>query len=140
MTNFSIPEHWLELNPELAQLKHKSARLDRPARKVTDDYDSQLERDYSDHLLSRGLWYRRLTKHDGLLFHLADDLDYTPDYIFIDERGRLCLAEVKGNKKQKNARDSRTRWKAAAERWPCFRWLWIERKADGQWVEQVYAE
>lgn len=100
--------------------------------RVSDGFDSQLERDYADELSARGVkWHLH-----GLKFSLGMGVWYTPDFDFVDADGVTVIVELKGHKQQKNARDSRTRWKVAAAYYPQFRWQWVERKA-GRWITET---
>ncbi|MBN1348395.1 hypothetical protein JXJ21_03235 [candidate division KSB1 bacterium] len=45
---------------------------------------------------------------------------YTPDFIYWLSDGRVVLVEVKGSKKQKGYRDSRTRQRVATGLFPLF--------------------
>ncbi len=120
----------LALNPELAG---RTAYRVRPERviKLADGYDSQLERDWNVELHTRVLEVRP----HGWTFHLPGGVDYTPDFIAWDYLGHITVYEVKGDLKQKNARDSRTRFKIAAGLYPCLTFIWVTRDRNGRWIE-----
>ena len=122
----------LALNPELRSARHVTYKQ-KPERLLIDDgYDSQLERDFGLELRTRG---GRVQLH-GWTFHLPGGVDYTPDFI-VDDAGQLSVYEVKGNLKQKNARDSRTRFKIAAGLYPALRFVWVTRDRRGAWHETI---
>lgn len=139
--NFS--DDVLKLNPGLAQSAAYRVKAERVI-KLTDGFDSQLERDYASELNSLGYTVMR----EGWTFHLPGGVDYTPDFVawmsesigyhtglrLIGNR-KIFVYEVKGNLKQKNARDSRTRFKIAAGLYPCFTFVWVTRNAAGHWIE-----
>lgn len=55
--------------------------------------------------------------------------EYTPDFLFVDaETLVVTLVEVKGSWRAKNARDSRTKLRAAAARYWFFGWLALSVK------------
>ena len=146
----------LKLNPELVvggvAYQVKSERV----LKLTDGFDSQLERDFDIELRARG-W---TVRPHGWTFHLPGDVNFTPDFIAWSEkdmyirfyysvgkrqssacrsiRGPLVY-EVKGSNQAKNARDSRTRFKIAAGLYPCFTFVWVTRDQAGRWIEKVAA-
>ena len=136
----------LKLNPELAGSVAYRVKAERVL-KLTDGFDSQLERDFNDELTARVQWDVR---PHGITFHLPGGVDYTPDFVAWDTptirhnktvtligNSTVRVYEVKGDLKQKNARDSRTRFKIAAGLYPCFTFVWVQRDRSGQWVEQV---
>lgn len=133
----------LKLNPELAQATAYRVKAERVL-KLGDGFDSQLERDFNAELLARGCTVRR----EGWTFHLPGGVDYTPDFVAWETPGvryhtgvnllgdlAVTIYEVKGDLKQKNARDSRTRFKIAAGLYPCFTFVWVTRNTRGQWRE-----
>lgn len=124
------------LNPDLADIIYQ----DRPERLVrqradrTVAHDSSLERDFDLELTALG-WPHLL---HPFTFHLPGGVDYTPDFIaFPPHDGQPIVYEVKGNMKQKNARDSYTRFRIAAglHRWATF--AWVTRDASGQWSIKI---
>lgn len=127
----------LDRNPEFAALLEKHAayrvKADQPV-KATDGYDSQLERDYAAELIARGLGY---VAHPFTV-HLPGGVDYTPDFITWEYSAGMVISliECKGSMRQRNARDSWTRFRIAAGLFPCFRWTWVQR-GRGQWSEKV---
>ncbi len=128
----------LALNPGLAAEARgvRVAYRAKPERLLIDDgFDSQLERDWCDELRARGYEVRP----HGWTFHLPGSVDYTPDFIAWGMDGQMSIYEVKGNLRQKNARDSRTRFKIAAGLYPSFRFVWVTRDRAGAWHEVRYA-
>ena len=119
----------LKLNPELAGKSLLSLNLKRPR---SDQFRSQLEADYAAELTARGLHWL----YEPVTFHLPGGVSYTPDFVVIDHP--LTFIEVKGSMRQKNARDSRTRFKICSGLWPAFRWEWVTR-FDGCWNESEYS-
>jgi hypothetical protein len=133
--NFS--DDVLKLNPALAGVKSVTYRQKREHWHEPDDFDSQLERDWCVELMARGYEVRP----HGWTFHLPGGVDYTPDEIAwswsVDNK-MINVYEVKGDMRQKNARDSRTRFRIAAGLYPCFRWVWVTRSRAGEWIQKVY--
>lgn len=122
----------LKLNPDLAQSAAYRVNAER-AIKLGDGFDSQLERDFFEELMARP--YAEVRPH-GFTFHLPGGVAYTPDFIaWVRHMETVRVYEVKGDLKQKNARDSRTRFKIAAGLYPCFTFVWVTRNAKGQWIE-----
>jgi hypothetical protein len=122
----------LDLNPELHTARHVTYKA-KPERLLIDDgYDSQLERDFGLELRARG---GQVQLH-GWTFHLPGGVDYTPDFIETNA-DRTIVYEVKGDLKQKNARDSRTRFKFAAGLYPALRFVWVTRDRRGEWHETL---
>jgi hypothetical protein len=72
--------------------------------------------------------------------HLTEQLDYTPDFAVQFPDGRTQVEEVKGHLEMKNVRDSITRLKMAADRFPTWTWIltigpktrWTERYIGGR--------
>jgi len=128
-------EDVLKLNPELQQSVTYHAKPERVARlKSADQHDSHLERDFDQELVARA-WPHRL--HPFTL-HLPGGVDYTPDFIAWPGGWQSpIIYEVKGSLQQKNARDSRTRFKVAAGLHPWARFVWVTRK-QGRWVETIF--
>lgn len=123
-----------KLNPDLAGAQAVTYRQ-RPERwhGAPDGFDSDLEREWNVELHARGLEVRP----HGLTFHLPGGVDYTPDSIaWHPYQQDVRVYEVKGNLRQKNARDSRTRFKIAAGLYPCFTWIWVTRDRAGRWIEK----
>jgi hypothetical protein len=108
---------------------------------LDDGFDSDLERDFYVELRARGyLKVMRCNKKDsGWTIHLPGSVDYTPDFIAWHEfQNDVRVYEVKGSDEQKNARDSRTRFRIAAGLFPCFVWVWVTRTQAGRWIEKEY--
>ncbi len=55
---------------------------------------------------------------------------YMPDFIYWLDDGRIIIVEVKGSKKQRGYRDSRTRQSVASGLYPCF--VFVEALATGR--------
>ena len=125
MPKLSMSDDVLKLNPELAGKAPLSLNRKRPR---SDQFRSQLEADYAAELTARGLHWL----YEPVTFHLPGGVGYTPDFAILDHP--LTFVEVKGSMRQKNARDSRTRFKVCAGLWPAFRWKWVTR-VDGYWHE-----
>ncbi len=83
-----------------------------------------------------------LTEYEPLRFSVGGGW-YTPDFLHILQDGRIVLVEVKGSRYQPSYRASRTKLKAAAEKFPYFYWLQATRDARGKekvWrIEQIGA-
>ena len=133
MINLPMSDDVRKLNPELSgkpvTYRQKPERLHLAG---GDGFDSDLERAWDAELRARGLEVRP----HGFTFHLPGGVDYTPDSIAWALYGLPRVYEVKGNMRQKNARDSRTRFKVAAGLYPCFEWIWVTRSRSGAWIER----
>lgn len=71
-----------------------------------------------------------LVLYEPLTFNLPGG-SYTPDFMQILESGRIVFTEIKGSVKQKNARDSISKLRAAAAVYPFFSFVLAE-KDDSQ--------
>lgn len=60
---------------------------------------------------------------------------YTPDFLHILGDGSIMIVETKGNIRMKNARDSRTKFRAAAEVFAFFSFVWVEMIPDSNDVK-----
>jgi len=117
----TVSDDVLRLNPELESARPISLNGRR-------EYKSKLEVDYAAELTARGLHWM----YEPVTFHLPGGVSYTPDFVILDHP--MTFIEVKGSMHQKNARDSRTRFKICAGLWPAFRWQWVTR-VSGYWHE-----
>ena len=61
---------------------------------------------------------------------------YTPDFEAWLEDGTTVYVEVKGSKRQKGYRDSRSKLRAAAEVYPMFTWIQVV-ESEGWTVEVI---
>lgn len=106
------------------------------------DYDSQLEADRHRYWGLQQLCGGDIAGviHHPFTLHLTPELDYTPDLLILFNDGRVQVEETKGHLKMKNARDSITRLKMAADRFPTWTWIlvtgprtrWTERYIGGR--------
>lgn len=101
-----------------------------------DAYDSKLEACRADYLFKLQLAkdVRRVVHHPFTV-HLSEKRSYTPDNLIEWKDSRITIEEVKGNIKQKNARDSITRLHLAAAKLPMFDWR-LTMRIRGQWEER----
>lgn|SRR5574340_836437 len=92
-------------------------------------FDSQLEADRAHYLYGLQLAGDvKVYVHHPFPVPLAKKgLSYTPDFLVWWADGRITVEEVKGSLKQKNARDSRSRLKMAADKFPMFEWQLVMR-------------
>lgn len=107
-----------------------------PASSPIDAYDSKLEAaraTYLGYLMLAGDIKRVI--HHPFTTDLAVELEYTPDFMIWWKDGRIQVEEVKGHLKQKNARDSMSRLKMAASKFPMFEWF-LTMRIRGQWEER----
>ena len=72
--------------------------------------------------------------YEPISFKLATGKRYRPDFMVVDRHG-IAFHEVKG-RWMKNRRDGMTHLIWAAQRYPMFRWILIERER-GAWIETV---
>ena len=115
--NFS--DDVLELNPQLARSKSRSARL--PATlKIDDGFKSDLECAIANELTAQGLkWI-----YEPFAFNLPGGVKYTPDFIITNVSPPIVV-EAKGSNRQRGVRDSRSKFRIAAGLFRCFRFVWI---------------
>ncbi len=78
----------------------------------------------------------RLCLYEPITFRLLGN-KYTPDFQYILEDGAIVFVEVKGSKKQKNYRDSRSKLRAAAETHPYFQWYMAVGKGTDWELERI---
>lgn len=106
-----------------------------PAPAPIDEYDSKLEAARATYwgylLLAKDI---KRVVHHPFTVRLSEQRTYTPDFLVEWLDGRLQVEEVKGSRKQKNARDSITRLHLAAAKLPMFDWRLTDR-IRGQWHE-----
>ena len=102
-------------------------------------YKSQSERDWSvfgDMILGdEGFVGVAVQLYEPLTFHILGGR-YKPDFMHILDAGEVIFVEVKGSKRQKNYRDSRSKWRAAAALHPWFTWVMATGKGES-WVVEV---
>lgn len=74
-------------------------------------------------------------RYEAVTFRIGKDRRYTPDWCVTWEHDATMTAfiEVKGSRQAKNARDSITRLRVAAEQWPMFKWGLAEG-GPGRWT------
>jgi len=70
--------------------------------------------------------------YEGITFRLASRTTYTPDFLVV-MNDCFEIHEVKGFWRD----DGRVKWKAAAEKFPWFRFLAIQWRSK-QWVVEEY--
>lgn len=92
-------------------------------------YRSKAEARYADILEAERLAGRiRSWRHEAITLKLADGVRYTPDFLVVDEDGRMALLEVKGYMREA----ARIRLLVATEQYPLFRWRLAWARRDGQ--------
>lgn len=97
-------------------------------------FDSQLEADRAQYLfgLQLGEMIVRYVHHPFSV-DIGSGREYTPDFLVEWIGGHITVEEIKGSLKQKNARDSETRFLVAAAKLPMFQWQLITR-VKRQWI------
>lgn len=65
------------------------------------------------------------TKYEPFSLNMSGG-SYTPDFMHVLEDGRIVIVETKGNMRMKNARDSRTKFRAVANDFSIFYFVWVE--------------
>lgn len=105
-----------------------------------DRYKSKLERKHAANLGLRKAAGEILDwKYEPIRIRLADNTFYTIDFLLLMADETIEAHEVKGW--HPNIRDSRTRWKMAAEVLPWFRWRFITQpRGGGRWEIETYGE
>lgn len=112
--------------------RNKSKRYVPPRKKpgIPNKLESSYANDVLNPLLKGGEIFDY--KYEALRFRLADNTTYTPDY-FVVFPDRLELHEVKGRWMQA----ARVKIKVAAEIYPWFKWIAIQRKKS-VWVREEF--
>jgi hypothetical protein len=129
MTGLNLSSDVLKLNPELSQRERKLARLD------DDGYKSELERRCAREWMP-------LQEPAGWIYEpfsvkLGQKVNYTPDFLvwFPKSQRRMpFIIECKGW--TKTMRADKMRFDLAAEKLPCFMWLWLTWDQHTGWVEK----
>ena len=94
-------------------------------------YKSKLERAYAEQLaLARVAGLIQSWDYEPISFKLAAGKRYRPDFLVWRPDGGIECHEVKG-RWIKNKRDSMTHLKWAAQRYPMFTWVLVERSGHG---------
>lgn len=65
------------------------------------------------------------TKYEPFSLNISGG-SYTPDFMHILIDGRIVIVETKGNIRMRNARDSRSKFRAAANDFSIFYFVWVE--------------
>lgn len=103
---------------------------------ATDRYKSKAERIYAAQLEDeRRLGLIDRWEYEALAFRLGDGCVYWPDFI-VWNQGWCEVREVKGRGKFAVRPAARVKFLAAQKMYPEFRWIMLQRNADG-W-EQIY--
>jgi hypothetical protein len=114
-----------------------------------DRFKTELERDYAAHLELQRLagelvWF----DYEPMGFRLADRCFYYPDFAVLRPSGELQFHETKGPGTHDGARERPIpgrekgfiKWRAAAERFPMFRWFLVSRGPGGCWNIREYGK
>lgn len=114
-----------------------SSGSSRPSAATDDAHDSKLEATRHRYWVLRQL-AGAVTRviHHPFTIPLTPELTYTPDFFIEFPDGQVWVEEVKGHLKMKNARDSITRLKMAADRFPMWKWVLTTRPRT-RWAERV---
>lgn len=136
MIKLPMSDDVLALNPELRSSSvtypTKRERIQK-AGDLQNGYDSLLEAEFDSYLS----WSSIAHVLHPFTFILPGGVKYTPDFISWMPDDRPIIYECKGDKRQKNARDSYTRFRIAAGLNLWARFIWVE-KHDGEWVYQEF--
>lgn len=114
------------------------------AREKPNDFKSNLERDFNEHLTSRLfageiLWFA----YEPFKLRLGNTAFYTPDFFVVETDRTFTVYEIKGSWSAPNQAKSRVKLKSAAHTYWMFRFVAVtrRRKRDGGgWVfEEILA-
>ena len=98
-------------------------------------YRSKLEAAYANSLeMAKQAGEILRYDYEPISFKLANGKRYRPDFVVV-YKDHIAFHEVKG-RWMKNRRDGMTHLIWAAQRFPMFRWILIERER-GAWIETV---
>jgi hypothetical protein len=101
-------------------------------------YRSELEAEFARYLeAAKSSGAVLAWQYEALTFHLGERASYTPDFLVLYPDGELELVEVKGW--TQNLRDSRTKWKWAAECSPWATFVWATRRKGGGFHLEKYS-
>lgn len=95
------------------------------ARRASPPFKSQLETRYAQHLdIMVRAGELQMWEYEAIGFRLGDDCFYYPDFLLVTSTGGIQLHECKGYIRD----DARVKFRAAAQRWPFFRWVIVTSK------------
>lgn len=98
--------------------------------KLRDEYDSKSEAAYADHLaLLLGAKQIRAWIPHPFRLKLGDGANYTPDFLVEHNDGTIEIVEVKGWQWTRDV----VRFKWAATKFNCFRWIMVKREGRNGW-------
>lgn len=72
-------------------------------------------------------------QYEALAFRLPGGSRYTPDWLTVDDDGRITLHEVKGSYRHHSHGRALTAFREAAAAFPWCNWVWARRGKDGIW-------
>lgn len=125
MPNLNLPQHILDLNPELVGAA-KRGQLSQSA--YRSGLEAKVARDWCPVVLKPG-W-----RYEAIKLRLPGGAWYTPDFFGeLMHGGGPALIEVKGW--TKSLRADKRNYNAALELNPWAHWCWLEEQR-GQWVEK----
>lgn len=76
--------------------------------------------------------------YEPLTFHLPGGSRYTPDYMTVEETGRITLHEVKGSYRLPSHGRARTAFTECAAAFPMFGWRWATRQNNGDYAIEIF--
>jgi hypothetical protein len=101
-----------------------------PPSQTVGDGMNKLERKFSEVLEANRFYDNVLAWHfEKLKLRIAGRTWYTPDFLVEVYAGRPAICEVKGHMED----DAAVKLKAAADLYPCFRWLLVRREGRHGW-------
>lgn len=76
--------------------------------------------------------------YEAITFHLPGGSRYTPDYLTVDDAGRITLHEVKGSYRLHSHGRARTAFRECAATFTMFGWVWATRQSSGEYtIERI---
>ena len=118
----------------LATGQPKAKQTDTPSKVIKRNKrtPNKTESDYNNRELNGKGMYEAVT------LHLAGGSRYTPDYMTVDENGRIDFHEVKGSYRFHSHGRARTAFLECVVAFPMFGFTWAKREKDGSYIIEVH--
>ena len=117
--------------PRKQQPKSKNKKKPKPKPSHTPGKLNKTEQEFADRL--NNLSEIQYWQFESLTFKLGHRCTYTPDFVAVTQ-DEIRIYEVKGGFIRE---DAIVKFKAAADKFPQFRWI-LAQKKRGQWTEKEY--
>lgn len=78
-------------------------------------------------------------QYEAVTLRMKNNHLYTPDWLSIEDSGRMTLTECKGAYRFGSHQRARLAFDQCANEFPGFRWVWATRAKDGHWKVETLA-